>query len=272
MLKIANCFYLHINRSTYRKFQHIYEQQFQFEMLNEDDHSVDEKHISCSPGISDIFTTFNTINDMVSINIESAPSSPKLKSILKKTPNKTQIIRSPASAAIRRTKSQLCRRSSARRELRFGPDTKKSPKSPTISLISPAKKHSRSFQLRKLFRCNMSMAITKDKPENFITSTPINFLDDDDFGAVVSKKKWNSPAPSHLPLFYGSEKFQCGNCKETWENNRDLILHVETHHKGVRHWLRPQYRCGVCKMKFYSNKYLVRHCHLQHTPTTKRRL
>ncbi|KAJ6641701.1 hypothetical protein Bhyg_06641 [Pseudolycoriella hygida] len=117
-------------------------------MSDEDDKSVDDStvsnhYVSCSPGISDIFTAFNTIDDMVSISIESAPSSPKLKSILKKTPNKSQIICSPSSAAIRRTKSQVCRRSlSVRRELRFGPDTKKSP---TLSVISP-KKH----QLRKI--------------------------------------------------------------------------------------------------------------------------
>lgn len=247
-------------------------------MLNEEEKSVDDKlfshhYVSCSPGLSDIFTTFNTNDDMVSIHIESVPSSPKLKSILKKTPNKSQIICSPSSAAIRRTKSQVCRRSlSVRRELRFGPDTKKSP---TISLISPRispKKHSRSFQLKKLFRCN-SMSTTKEKLDNFITSTPINFLDDtDDFGYTINKKKWQSPMRNNLPLFYGSEKFQCGHCKKTWENNNDLMLHTSNHHKGVRHWLRPQYRCGICAEKFYSNRYLLRHCHLQHTPTTKRRL
>lgn len=244
-------------------------------MLNEDDKSEDERslahhYVSCSPGLSDIFNTFNTNDDMVSIHIESAPSSPKLKSILKKTPNKSQIICSPSSAAIRRTKSQLYRRSlSARRELRFGPDTKKSP---TISLISPKKKRQQSFQLKKLFRCNFG-STTKEKMGNFITSTPINFLDDtDDLGCTMNKKKWHSPMRNNLPLFYGMEKFQCGNCKQTWENNGDLISHANNHHKGMRHWLRPQYRCGICSVKFYSNKYLVRHCHLQHTPTTKRRL
>lgn len=243
-------------------------------MLNEEEKSVDERvfahhYVSCSPGLSEIFNTFNTNDDLVSINIESAPSSPKLKSILKKTPNKSQIICSPSSAAIRRSKSQVCRRSlSVRRELRFGPDTKKSP---TISLISP-KKHSRSFQLKKLFRCN-SMSTTKEKMDNFITSTPINFLDDaDDFGYLKSKKKWHSPMRNNLPLFYGAEKFQCGHCKMQWENNTDLMSHTNNHHKGVRHWLRPHYRCGICSVKFYKNKYLVRHCHLQHTPTTKRRL
>lgn len=241
-------------------------------MLSEDDKSSEENlfpqhYVSCSPGLSDIFNTFSTNDDMVSIHIESVPSTPQLKSILKKTPNKSQIICSPSSAAIRRTKSQLCRRS-ARRELRFGPDTKKSP---TISLISPKKKHSRSFQLKKFFRC--SAVATINEPENFITSTPINFLDDvDDFGFTLNKKKWHSPMRNNLPLFYGNEKFQCGNCKKTWQNNSELILHVSTHHKGVRHWFRPQYRCGICSMKFYSNKYLVRHCHLQHTPTTKRRI
>lgn len=238
-------------------------------MLNEDEKSVLGNHyVSCSPGLTDIFNTFNTNDDLVSINIESAPSSPKLKSILKKTPNKSQIICSPSSAAIRRTKSQLCRRSlSARRELRFGPDTKKSP---TLSLISP-KKHSRSFQFKRLFRCN-ALSTTKENVD-FITSTPINLLDDaDDFGYIVNKKKWRSPMRNNLPLFYGAEKFQCGHCKKTWENNSDLIVHTNSHHKGVRHWLRPQYRCGICSVKFYSNKYLVRHCHLQHTPTTKRRL
>lgn len=244
-------------------------------MFNEDEKSVDEKvtahhYVSCSPGLSDIFNTFNTNDDLVSIHIDSAPPSPKLKSILKKTPNKSQIICSPSSAAIRRTKSQVSRRSlSVRRELRFGPDTKKSP---TISLISPSKKHSRSFQLKKLFRCH-SMSTTKEKMDNFITSTPINFLDDsDDFGYTINKKKWQSRIQNNLPLFYGSEKFQCGHCKKTWENNSDLMLHASNHHKGVRHWLRPQYRCGICSEKFYSNKYLLRHCHLQHTPTMKRRL
>lgn len=232
---------------------------------------VEAHYVSCSPGLSDIFNTFNTNDGMISIDIESetAPST-KLKSILKKTPNKSQkIICSPSSAAIRRTKSEFCRRSlSARRELRFGPDTKKSP---TISVISP-KKQSRSFQLKKLFRCN-SMPTTKEKMDNFITSTPINFLDDEnDFGYKVNKKKWNSPTRNNLPLFYGTEKFQCGHCTKRWENNNDLLSHTNNHHKGVRRWLRPQYRCGICSVKFYSNKYLLRHCHLQHTPTTKRRL
>lgn len=236
-----------------------------------EDKVFDSHYVSCSPGLSDIFNTFSTNDDMIPIDIETftAPSSPKLKSILKKTPNKSQkIICSPSSAAIRRTKSEVCRRSlSVRRELRFGPDTKKSP---SISGISP-KKQNRSFQLRKLFRCN-SMSTTKEKVDSFITSTPINFLDDtDNYGPTLNKKKLSS-IRNNLPLFYGIEKYQCGHCKKTWENNSDLLLHTNNHHKGVRHWLRPHYRCGICSAKFYSNKYLVRHCHLQHTPTTKRRL
>lgn len=228
------------------------------------------QYVLCSPGLSHIFDKFNTNDDMDSFDLESLKSSPtplKLKSILKKTPSKSQkIICSPSSAAIRRTKSEICRRSlSARRELRFGPDTKKSP---SILGLSP-EKQSTTFRFKKLFRRN-SISTVNHKVNRFATSTPINFLDDSDEDDHMQSKNWRASIRNNLPLFYGAEKFQCAHCKRTWENNSDLLLHLNGHHKGVRHWLRPQYRCGICASKFYNNKYLLRHCHLQHTPTTKR--
>ncbi|KAG8257638.1 hypothetical protein J6590_045100 [Homalodisca vitripennis] len=58
--------------------------------------------------------------------------------------------------------------------------------------------------------------------------------------------------------------FKCGLCYEDFENNAQLLNHLQCQHKGLS--LSAQYRCGACNAKFYRNSYLVRHCWFHHTP------
>ncbi|XP_054276041.1 uncharacterized protein LOC128995152 [Macrosteles quadrilineatus] len=58
--------------------------------------------------------------------------------------------------------------------------------------------------------------------------------------------------------------FKCGLCHEDFENNAQLLNHLQYHHRGLN--LTAQYRCGACNAKFYRNSYLVRHCWFHHTP------
>lgn len=61
-----------------------------------------------------------------------------------------------------------------------------------------------------------------------------------------------------------SNHFKCGLCHEDFENNAQLLNHLQVMHKGFN--LTAQYRCGACNAKFYRNSYLVRHCWYHHTP------
>lgn len=203
------------------------------------------------------------INDEISL--------PAPKSILKKTPSKiNRIICSPSSAAIRRSKSDVVKRSvSCRRELRFDPSTKKSPPSLTqITKVSPKpKKNGKLLQFVSTFlRKKSSTTLSSASNNNIITSTPINLLDNDDDPVMNCRKNWKSTIRknNNRPLFFDSERYQCAFCKKTWESNDDLLTHLAEHHRGVKQWLRPQYRCSLCGATFYHNSYLIKHCQIHH--------
>lgn len=227
-------------------------------------------YAACSPGMTDIFDLMDTDCEQKDGTDQLVTSlTPKLKSILKKTPTKTnRIIYSPSTAAIRRSKSEAVKRSiSVRRELRFDPNTKRSP---ITNLANSPKctKSSRVFKFRNLFNSNRNTKLQKGNNSNkLITSTPINFLDDDDpMDSDANKKNWKATIRKNRPLFFGCERYQCAHCKKTWEHNADLLNHLRENHKGLKHWLRPQYECSLCGATFFSNNFLIRHCHMQHTP------
>lgn len=264
------------------------------QLANNHDPSI--LYAACSPGLSDIFDKMDTdgggavdatqpTDDNNDVDDDEQAEEPTLKSILKKTPNKTaatRIICSPASVAIRRSKSDAVKRSlSVRRELRFDPSTKRSP---VAIMNSPPTKPSKSrkmFTFRNPFcfeRRARNLAVNATTPaaatNQLITSTPINCLDDDGYdddddgeGWHTTKKNWKATIRGNRPLFFGAERFQCAHCKRSYENNADLVLHLRENHCGLlKRWLRPKYRCSSCGATFYSNKYLIRHCHIQHTP------
>lgn len=241
----------------------------------------------CSPGLSEIFDKISTNDDIEGIR------SP-LKSILKKSNTKSaahRIICSPSSAGIRRTKNTtLVRRSSsARRELRFDfADENKA----LADCVMPSLKISREqLQTKKRRRhgCLMSgllfghcMSSRKKKSsQRIITSTPNNFLSDYDATINlmddndVSDKNWRAMirggSQRSKPLFSLLERFQCAHCKSAWENNADLLTHLNEKHRNVRRWFQADYRCGTCAATFYSNRFLVRHCHAHHTPVKRLR-
>lgn len=238
----------------------------------------------CSPGLSDLF-------DKISTNDNDGVRSP-LKSILKKSNAKSaahRIICSPSSAGIRRTKntSALVRRtSSARRELRFDVADENQPladcEMPPMKIARDqlqAKKRRRHGYLMGLFgRCVSSRK--RKSPRRIITSTPNNFLDECDAtanlmgGIVANDKKWRTiihGSERNRPLFSLLERFQCAHCKSAWENNADLLTHLNEKHKNIRRWFQADYRCGTCAATFYSNRFLVRHCHAHHTPVKRLR-
>ena len=229
-------------------------------------------YAECSPGLSNIFDSIIGRYDEENVPIDTtATVSPQIKSILKKTPNKSRIIFSPAAAAIRRSKSDVVKRSiSVRRELRFDPSTKSASESlspdNSISTTNPVS-NKRSFKFSNPFNFYKKGTKAKTLGNNkLITSTPINFLDDDQTDSEANKKNWKATIRNNRPLFIASERYQCAYCKKTWENNTELLNHLSDNHKSIKHWLRPQYRCSLCGSTYYSNTYLVRHCHLQHTP------
>lgn len=238
----------------------------------------------CSPGLSDLF-------DKISTNDIDGVRSP-LKSILKKSNTKSaahRIICSPSSAGIRRTKNTttLVRRtSSARRELRFDVADENHPladcEMPPTKIARDqlqTKKRRRHGCLMGLFgRCGSSRK--KKSPRRIITSTPNNFLDECDAsanlmgGIAANEKNWRAiihGPQRNKPLFSLLERFQCAHCKCAWENNADLLTHLNEKHKNARRWFQADYRCGTCAATFYSNRFLVRHCHAHHTPIKRLR-
>lgn len=252
------------------------------QLANDQDPSI--LYAACSPGLSDIFDKMDTdgggdgTTTTDNNNEESSSTTePTLKSILKKSQCKsaaTRIICSPASVAIRRSKSDAIKRSlSVRRELRFDPSTKRSP---VAIMNSPPtqrpKKLSKMFSFRNPFCLDrQSPASTKQTSttNQLITSTPINCLDEDDDDDDWRNRKtsWKATIRGNRPLFLGAERFQCAHCRRSYENNADLVLHLRENHSGLfKRWLRPKYRCSSCGATFYSNHYLIRHCHMQHTP------
>lgn len=243
-------------------------------MVEEKENESSILYASCSPGLSDIFDKLGT--DEKRTITDRNNDNQQIKSILKKTPSKSsRIISSPSGVAIRRSRSELVKRSaSVRRELRF--DLPPLQKTPEQSLIE---KYSKCLDFRKLFQIkkkNKRVRSPKKKvidspahSQEIITSTPINFLDDD----CDTKSIWDrqgSRQPNIRPLLFGSERFQCARCKERYASNGDLRLHLKDSHSGVKNVLRPHYQCGQCGIKFFRNSCLLRHCRFQHTPKRMR--
>lgn len=249
-------------------------------------------YAECSPGISDIFDKISTDDhDSIDLTIDRTP----LKGILKKSAMKSaRIICSPSSSCIRRTKNTTLVRSSssARRMLQFDISGSPSPKK-NESLIKTKPKNNNNenenFEnnhksvgrtIRKILfgRCASNLRRKKSPRKKIITSTPINFLDEQDYSQEcnayikISNRNWKSTLQKqkNRPLFSLLERFQCAHCKQSWENNADLLTHLNEKHKHVRRWFQADYRCGMCSAKFFSNRFLVRHCHLHHTPVQRR--
>lgn len=238
----------------------------------------------CSPGLSSLFDQISTNDDIDGV------TSP-LKSILKKSNTKSaahRIICSPSSAGIRRAKNTtLVRRSSsARRELRFDFDDENQPLAdcamPPVKIsrdkLQTKKRRRHGCLMRGLMFGRCMSSRKKQSPRQIVTSTPNNFLDECDapedsmFGANVKETNWRGIGRSsqrRKPLFSLLERFQCAHCNCAWENNADLLTHLNDKHKHVRRWFQADYRCGTCAATFYSNRFLVRHCHAHHTPVKR---
>ncbi|XP_055378955.1 uncharacterized protein LOC129610414 [Condylostylus longicornis] len=273
----------HIFHHHGRNWLNHYQQNYGLIELIDTENNSTVMYTSCSPGLSDIFDKLMSKELDSENNLERMSlNSPKLKSILKKTPNKSYnpILGSPSSASIRRYRSELLRRSlSARRELRFDlPPLQKSP--PII------RKHKKIFDLRRFFKLRKTsnkkmkgspIQKSKKKADKYfnlnitagtmITSTPVNTLDDtlDNFDVVdtyeVSYRRSNGKVKnlrrSNQPLLFSSEKFQCGYCDEKYTSNTDLLLHSEMHRSKC--FLKKFFKCGQCGKKFFKNRNLLRH-------------
>lgn len=238
----------------------------------------------CSPGLIHLFDQISTIDDI------DGTKSP-LKSILKKSNTKSaahRIICSPSSAGIRRAKNTtLVRRSSsARRELRFDFSDENEPLAdcamPPVKIsrdrLQTKKRHRHGCLMGGLLFGRCVSSRKKKSPRRIVTSTPNHFLDECDaktdlmHGIDAIDKNWRAishGSQRHKPLFSLLERFQCAHCKCAWENNADLLTHLNEKHKNVRRWFQADYRCGTCAATFYSNRFLVRHCHSHHTPVKR---
>lgn len=247
----------------------------------------------CSPGLSEIFDKISTrdTNSNSDVHTDKTP----LKSILKKSITKSanRIICSPSSTSIRRTKNTtLVRRSSSvRRELRFDfVNENQSPENEEIISIKSQPRNNNSNGNRckgtkskrsggcvKNFLLGRCITTRNKSPRRFITSTPINFLDNSDSMHLMvgndakQNKSWRGTIQRqrNKPLFALLERFQCAHCKRAWDNNADLLTHLDEKHKNIRKWFQADYRCGTCSATFYSNRFLVRHCHVHHTPVKR---
>lgn len=131
------------------------------------------RFVTCSPGLSELFNDMDTCDSIKKLkrseSSRSLDSNPQLKSILKKTSNSPRIFFSPASASIRRTRENIKRSASARRELRF--DLPPLPKSPDDPILPPASKVPHLFKNSdsKFFNWNLftkkkHVIITKTSP------------------------------------------------------------------------------------------------------------
>lgn len=250
-------------------------------------------YAACSPGLSDIFDKMATnaslpgsplIQNLLGSPVKSPlPGSPmnsekKPKSILKKTPSKTnspyKTINSPGVISVRRNKKEMIKRTlSARRELRFDlPPLEQSPSATVQEVLSQRKP--KCFDIKKIFKPKTKKKENQDpEPEtkpNIVTSTPINFLDDSGGSTPLtkmSKRKLKKKFTQNFrPLLFASERFQCAYCKTKFNCNGDLLFHLNDRHKGLSFLFRPKYQCGQCGDFFFMNNHLVRHCHFQHTP------
>lgn len=261
-------------------------QQQQSDQTNESTKLLDPTilYAHCSPGLSDLF-------DKISTNDEIDGARSPLKSILKKSNMKSaahRIICSPSSAGIRRTKNTtLVRRSSsARRELRFDfadenqVDCGMPPVKISRDQVQTKQRRRHGCLMRGLLFGRCISSRKKKSPRRIVTSTPNNFLDECDVTADLvdcsdaNDKNWRAICRSphrNKPLFSLLERFQCAHCKCAWENNADLLTHLNEKHKHVRRWFQADYRCGTCAATFYSNRFLVRHCHAHHTPVKRLR-
>lgn len=258
---------------------------------NVDDYEANKENelATCSPGLSELFTGLNTNSNRKrkmddELDFGGTPNSTPQslpRSILKKTPKLGPTITSPSSLSIRRFKNSLQHAQSARRELRFdlppaSDDSGSSTSSSELASIALSPKRTRMRQL-KIFclkqshkKSPASPIIVQHSPSKLLTSTPINFLDDlkENYNPFddTNKKNWKASIRRQKPSFYANEKFQCANCKKTYDNNADLLTHIKSNHRGMRRFFRPSYGCSLCGATFFRNSFLVRHCHYQHKP------
>lgn len=139
----------------------------------QNDKEKEIRFVTCSPGLSELFNEMDTCDSIKKLkrseSSRSLDSNPQLKSILKKTSNSPRIFFSPASASIRRTRENIKRSASVRRELRF--DLPPLPKSPDDPNLPPASKIPNLFKNSdgKFFNWNLfskkkHITITKTSP------------------------------------------------------------------------------------------------------------
>lgn len=234
-------------------------------------------YAACSPGLSTYFQQMLAADETRNSTAEAAAAgaSPKLKSILKKTPSK----RPPATpqlapgVTIRRSKSDVVKRSlSVRRELRFDPTTKRSPVTSAVAALSPrfaAGTKSKSF---KLLRNPFSFGVRKmgasstggaSRPlmqaNQLITSTPIGLLDDDWGAAVDTRIRSNQLA---------NWKESVRNVAATSPRSRHRLLmrnRSDDDGEAVGQPLSKQrYQCALCKRAWAHNAELLMHLRVNH--------
>lgn len=261
-------------------------------------------YVNCSPGLSLLFDDLDTCDSVRKLRrSESAKtlnSTPKIRSILKKTNNLSEkIIFSSASASLKRSKGEMVKRStSVRRELRFDlPPLPKSPEEPVpeenktatkrkffdwmhlrgkekqkpqmVDGVSPTKIVKKNIKVKS---CKLVAKTLANQQQLFVTSTPNNGLDDflGDMNEDSIDGNWKLAIQSQFkPSFFSTERFQCNQCKskKTFFSNEELLHHLKENHSKIS--LKPNYRCSTCGSKYYRNLQLVRHCTMQHTPVKK---
>lgn len=162
--------------------------------------------------------------------------------------------------------STMKRSSFVRRELKFEFTNSNTSLAKKTNAEAVDNKRSASEYLRKKLGNVLSLRRRKSRRmSNIVTSTPINFLDDNEPDASNQTKNirnWRESMRGHYnePAITNTEKFQCAHCKKAWTHNFELLDHVMDAHQGFRYWFQRSYQCGLCSTKFFINRFFARHC------------
>lgn len=135
-------------------------------------------------------------------------------------------------------------------------------------------KNKNCINWKKLFMFKKEKKVTRahNSSKNIITSTPINFLDDTR-STDQEKKNWKNTirqlknSKNYFSPLTGI--FECGICKQGFENNEDLLKHSRENHLGFKSLFCRKYKCGQCGLKYFRHEILVRHCNYHELKSPK---
>lgn len=214
--------------------------------------------------------------EATSVNFMSATPIRTPKSILKNSGR--TVIRSPTSAALRRTINSHLRPASARRELRFDLpsheratnngvtvklDLHSRPKKAFWNIF--AKEKPINSKIKRKIRIK-ACKLSSRSVNQIITSTPVAFSEDENESDCYDdtiRSNWSSALKTSdfKPLFLISDRFQCNFCQEKFDCNAELLNHKSVIHRKLS--FLPPFKCGQCSSTFYRNRQLLRHHHQQ---------